>query len=55
VPLRIDVTALVRDWAERRPDDHGIAILAPGEDPVGAAYSMGISEEAGPRLEVYLR
>jgi hypothetical protein len=54
-PLRIDVTGLVRDWARRRPDDHGIAILAPGEDPVGAAYSMGVSEGAGPRLEVYLR
>jgi hypothetical protein len=55
VPLRIDVTAMVRDWPRRRPDDHGIAILAPGDDPVGAAYSMGISEGAGPRLEVYLR
>jgi hypothetical protein len=55
VPLRIDVTAIVRDWARRRPDEHGIALLAPGDDPVGAAYSMGISEGAGPRLEVYLR
>lgn len=55
VPLRIDVTATVRGWARRRADDHGIAILAPGEDPVGAAYSMGVSEGVGPRLEVYLR
>jgi hypothetical protein len=54
-PLRIEVTAMVRDWAQRRSDDHGIAILAPGDDPVGAAYSMGISDGAGPRLEVYLR
>ncbi len=55
LPLRIDVTELVRGWALRRADDHGIAILAPGEDPVGAGYSMGIAEGAGPRLEVYLR
>jgi hypothetical protein len=55
MPLRIDVTTLVRDWAKRRKDDHGIAILAPGDDAVGAAYSMGVSQGAGPRLEVYLR
>jgi hypothetical protein len=55
VPLRIDVTPLVRDWARRRGDDHGIAILAPGGDAVGVAYAMGISQGAGPRLEVYAR
>ncbi|WP_437608600.1 hypothetical protein WMF20_47835 [Sorangium sp. So ce834] len=54
-PLRIDVTSLVRDWARRRKDDHGIAILAPGSDAVGAATSMGISQGAGPLLEVYVR
>lgn len=54
-PLRIDVTPLVRGWARRRGDDHGIAILAQGGDAVGAAYSMGISQGAGPRLEVYVR
>ncbi|WP_437484000.1 DNRLRE domain-containing protein [Sorangium sp. So ce1014] len=54
-PLRIDVTSLVRDWARRRKDDHGIALLAPGKDAVGAAYSMGISQGAGPLLEVYVR
>ncbi|WP_438040581.1 DNRLRE domain-containing protein [Sorangium sp. So ce128] len=54
-PLRIDVTSLVRDWARRRKDDHGIAILAAGSDAVGAAYSMGISQGVGPRLEVYVR
>ncbi|WP_437589425.1 DNRLRE domain-containing protein [Sorangium sp. So ce1000] len=54
-PLRIDVTALVRDWARRRKDDHGIAIVAPGSDAVGAAYSMGISQGVGPLLEVYVR
>ncbi|WP_437675570.1 DNRLRE domain-containing protein [Sorangium sp. So ce131] len=54
-PLRIDVTPLVRDWARRRRDDHGIAILAPGSDAVGAAYSMGVSQGVGPLLEVYVR
>ncbi|MGK3976149.1 hypothetical protein WMF38_31140 [Sorangium sp. So ce118] len=54
-PLRIDVTALVRGWARRRLDDHGIAILAPGSDAVGAAYSMGLSQGTGPLLEVYVR
>jgi hypothetical protein len=55
VPLRIDVTEMVRAWARRAPDDHGIALLAPGDDPVGVACSMGVSEGLGPRLEVYLR
>jgi hypothetical protein len=55
LPLRIDVTTLVRDWARRRQEEHGIAILAPGDDAVGAAYSMGSSQGAGPRLEVYVR
>ncbi|WP_434044456.1 MULTISPECIES: hypothetical protein [Sorangium] len=54
-PLRIDVTSLVRGWARRRMDDHGIAIVAPGRDAVGAAYSMGISQGTGPQLEVYVR
>lgn len=55
MPLRIDVTSLVRDWAKRRRDDHGIAILAPGRDAVGAAYTMGVSQGVGPQLEVYVR
>jgi hypothetical protein len=54
-PARIDVTHLVRAWAERRPDDHGIAILAYASDPFGATFSLGITEGKGPRLEVYVR
>lgn len=53
--LRVDVTRLVRDWAKRRRDDHGIAVLAPGSDPVGATYSLGAAFGEGPRLEVYVR
>lgn len=54
-PARLDVTHLVRAWAERRPDDHGIAVLASATDPFGATFSLGISEGRGPRLEVYVR
>ncbi|AKT35960.1 DNRLRE domain-containing protein [Chondromyces crocatus] len=54
-PVRIDVTDLVRAWAARARDDHGIALLASGDDPVGVACSLGITDGLGPRLEVYLR
>jgi hypothetical protein len=54
-PLRIDVTSLVRDWSKRLPDDHGIALLAQGNDAIGQAYSMGTTSGFGPRLEVYVR
>lgn len=52
---RIDVTKLVREWAKRRPDDHGIALLIEGNPAYSARYSMGISDGPGPMLEVYLR
>ncbi len=54
-PVRVDVTQLVREWSEGRPDDHGIALLVEGKDPIGTAYSTGMSQGHGPRLEVYLR
>lgn len=54
-PVRIDVTALVREWAQRLPDDHGIALIVQGRDEVGSAYSLGITSGTGPRLEVYVR
>jgi hypothetical protein len=54
-PARIDVTRLVREWPKRLPDDHGIALLIDGDDALGAAYSMGVTDGAGPRLEVYVR
>lgn len=55
VPARIDVTHLVRAWPKRRDVDHGIALLVRGDDPIGAAYSMGVTDGPGPRLEVYVR
>lgn len=53
--VRIDVTALVRAWPKRRPDDHGIALLLDESQAGGLRYTLGITEGNGPRLEVYLR
>jgi len=53
--VRIDVTSIVKRWAERRSDDHGIAVVADEADAYGAAFSLGVTEGRGPRLEVYLR
>lgn len=56
VPLRIDVTRVVQRWAERPSEDHGLALVARGDDPTGAVYTTGLSGEGGPpRLEVYFR
>jgi hypothetical protein len=54
-PVRIDVTGLVREWAKRRSDDHGLALLVHGDDAVGSAFTMGVTGGAGPRLEAYVR
>ena len=54
-PLRVDVTPLVRKWARRDSDDHGIALLATGDDAFGAVVSTGVAQGTGPRLEVYLK
>ena len=54
-PVRIDVTALVREWPRRRADDHGVALLVHGADRVGSTFTMGITGGAGPRLEAYVR
>lgn len=54
-PLRVDVTPLVREWGRRSADDHGIALLARGDDAFGAVVSTGVSQGVGPRLEVYVK
>ncbi len=53
--VRIDVTPIVKRWAERNDDDHGIAIVADETDAYGSPFSLGVTEGRGPRLEVYLR
>lgn len=55
LPVRVDVTPLVRRWARREADDHGIALLATGDDAYGAVVSLGVSQGRGPRLEVYVK
>jgi hypothetical protein len=54
-PLRVDVTPLVRAWQKRAADDHGLALLARGDDAVGAVVSTGATQGRGPRLEVYVK
>jgi hypothetical protein len=55
LPLRVDVTPLVKTWNRRDADDHGIALLAKGDDAYGAVVSTGVSHGRGPRLEVYVK
>jgi hypothetical protein len=55
LPLRVDVTPLVRAWSRRDPDDHGLALLAKGDDDYGAVVSLGVTQGRGPRLEVYVK
>jgi hypothetical protein len=54
-PIRVDVTPLVREWGRRGADDHGIALLARGDDAYGAIVSTGVAQGTGPRLEVYVK
>jgi hypothetical protein len=54
-PLRLEVTEIVRGWAKRPRGEHGIAVVASGEDPFGAVFTSGRSDGQAPRLEVYLR
>jgi hypothetical protein len=55
LPVRVDVTPIVRSFGKRSPDDHGLALLATGADAYGAVISMGVSQGRGPRLEVYIK
>lgn len=54
-PVRIDVTPIVRGWASRKADEHGIAMVAEPVDEAGFTFSMGMSRGSGPRLEVYVQ
>jgi hypothetical protein len=49
------VTPWVRAFARRDADDHGIALLARGDDAYGTVVSTGLSLGTGPHLEVYVR
>nr|WP_240806860.1 DNRLRE domain-containing protein [Polyangium spumosum] len=54
-PIRFDVTHVVKRWAQRTGEEHGLAVLADDADPRGVTISLGVVEKRGPRLEVYVR
>ena len=54
-PLRIDVTEVVRAWAEDRKRYHGIALIANGTSDTGACFTSGLTWGEGPRLQIFLR
>lgn len=53
-PLRIDVTELVRAWAEHKKRYHGLALMAAGDSATGACFTSGLTAGQGPALHVYL-
>jgi hypothetical protein len=54
-PLRIEITDLLRFMAEHPALDYGMAVIARGGGGHGASFATGMSEGAGPRLDVYTR
>jgi len=50
--LRVDVTEAV---ARSRGDGFGFALVASGDDPVGAAFIAAANDTSGPRMELYLK
>ncbi len=53
-PLRVDVTAHVRELARHPESQHGLLIRATRPSPRGAVYSTGV-DGPPPRLDVYVR
>ncbi len=51
-PMRIDVSDILRRWAPG--EEESLAVSASGDDPRGVAVSLGVSQGAPPRLEVYV-
>lgn len=52
--LRLDVTDVVRAWAEHRSRYHGLALHGVGDSATGACFTSGVAWGRGPRLEIYL-
>ncbi len=55
IAARLDVTRIVRAWGRRANDDHGIALIADGDDAFGTVFTLGPTGGQGPRLEAYVR
>jgi len=55
LPLRVDITEIIR-WLDEHPrSDHGVALAADGVDEHGATFATGATVGLGPRLELYVR
>jgi hypothetical protein len=55
IAARVDVTRIVKAWGKRQSDDHGIALIAEGDDAYGTVFTLGPTGGQGPRLEAYVR
>jgi hypothetical protein len=66
--IRVDVTDLARRWLAHDVADQGVAIVAENTSPTGVTFALGptslpsaephavgVTDEAPPRLEVYVR
>jgi hypothetical protein len=54
LPVRIDVTEIVRYWAQHPEADFGFALRAGEEGLFGITLSTGVDGGSAPRLDVYL-
>ncbi len=53
LPLRLDVTSIVRQWAQPGQGHRGLVLSAPAGAGLGASYSLGTGEGPAPYLELY--
>jgi hypothetical protein len=54
LPVRVDVTELVRFWAAHPERDFGLGVRANGTSELGVALATGLDGGMAPRLDVYL-
>jgi hypothetical protein len=54
LPVRVDVTEIVRYFAQHPSHDFGFAVRATEEGPAGITLSTGVDGGLAPRLDVYL-
>jgi hypothetical protein len=55
MPLRVDVTSIVRYFAQHPRSDRGIVLKAGGSGALGASFATGAAGGNAPRLELYVR
>lgn len=54
-PLRVDVTAMLRDHVADDPSDIVVAIVSSAQTGVGETYSLGVCGSRAPVMDVYVR